>query len=201
MTVLNDYFKEMAKRANQKRVFIRAKKKGEKLHYIGYVSNAQSDLYHRTLITSWLLRFGGYEEIRYYNPKTKKCVGIWNLEKHNNYCREHHYNDTVWKDSDYVTLVEKKKEIYTGRFRQKVEETKREENEGETLREYLDRIHVDSGSDAGFVIQEIGKNTEMQVSRRYLECAAWEHLLDKRIVDFETVTTIYGQETIKLYLE
>lgn len=206
MAVLDNYFKEMAKRATQRRVFIRARKKGEKLHYIGYVSKANQ--YHKVQINSWLFRFGGYEEIRYYNPKTKKCVGMWNLEKHDKYCREHGYNDTVWKDNEYVTLVEKKekkkmenKENNTGRFRQKVEENKREEHKEETLREYLDRIHVDSGSDAGFIIQEIGKSTEMQVSRRYIECAAWEYLLDMKIVDFEYATTIYGQQTIKLYLE
>lgn len=209
MTKLNDYWNT---EANKKVVFVRARKDNEKLHYIGYVTKWNLEFNHKIQITSWLLRFGGYKEIRYYNAKTKKCVGRWNLEKLDNYCKEKGINDFVWKDGNYLTLVEvkkekfniekeKKMENYTGRFRQKVKETKREEHKEETLREYLDRIHVDSGSDAGFIIQEIGKSTEMQVSRRYIECAAWEYLLDMKIVDFEYATTIYGQQTIKLYLE
>lgn len=78
------------------------------------------------------------------------------------------------------------------------EEKKQQKNE--TLREYLDRIHVYSGDDSGFIVQEMFKNTEMQVSRRYLECEAWSYLLDKEIVDYEFTTNIYGQKTIKFYL-
>lgn len=72
----------------------------------------------------------------------------------------------------------------------------------ETLREYLDRIGVNSGSDAGLVIQEMFKGTEMQVSRRYLESAPWQHLLDYEIVDYiYPYVTIYGSETIKLFIQ
>ncbi len=78
-------------------------------------------------------------------------------------------------------------------------EEKKQKNE--TLREYLDRINVGPGDDRGFIVQELFKNTEMQVSRRYLECATWEYLLDKEIVDYEFTLNIYGDKTIKFYLE
>ena len=75
------------------------------------------------------------------------------------------------------------------------------ESKSETLREYLDRINVKEGSDAGFIVQELYKYTEMHVSRRYLECEAWKHLLDKKIVDYMFTVDIYGNETIKFILD
>ena len=70
----------------------------------------------------------------------------------------------------------------------------------ETLRQYLDRIHIDSGNDSGFVLQH--GSTEMLVSRRYLESKPWKHLLDKKITDYQyPYYNIYGQKTIKLFIE
>lgn len=187
---INDYFKEMAKREKQRKVFIRARKDGEKLHYIGYVS--RNNTWHKSLINSWLFRFGGYKEVRYYNPKTKKCVGVWDLKTHNEYCREHHYNDMVGCDNVYFTEVKrtKKKEFNMTEIKK--------ENSSETLREYLDRIHIFEGNDAGFVV--VDGNTEMHVSRRYLECEAWKHLLDKKIVDYCETRNIWGVRTAKFIL-
>lgn len=72
----------------------------------------------------------------------------------------------------------------------------------ETLREYLDRIHIGSGDDSGFVVQEIFKSTEMQVSRRYLECETWRYILDCEIVDFiYPFINMYGQKTIKFIVK
>jgi len=72
----------------------------------------------------------------------------------------------------------------------------------ETLREYLDRIHIESGDDSGFAVQELGKATEMQVSRRYLECETWNYILDCEIVDFiYPFVNIYGQRTIKFIVQ
>ncbi len=70
----------------------------------------------------------------------------------------------------------------------------------ETLGEYLDRIHIWPGDDSGFIVQELFKNTEMQVSRRYLECEAWKYLLDKEIVYCEYTTNIWGQKVMKFWL-
>lgn len=73
-----------------------------------------------------------------------------------------------------------------------------EKTRGETLREYLDRIHIGPGDDSGFILKEgYFGGTEMQVSRRYLECPTWSYLLDREIIDFKQgVCDIYGQETI-----
>lgn len=195
MATLNDYWRSMRKQETQRRVFIRARKNGEKLHYIGYVS--KNNHWHKTLINSWLFRFGGYKEIRYYNPTTKKLVGVWDLEKHDKYCREHGYNDMVTRDGNYVTLVDRqyKKNVK----KEEVKEKEIKQKKSETLREYFDRIHIDSGDDSGFII--VNESTEMQVSRRYLECSAWEHLLDYEIYDYiYPVYNMYGVETIKLYI-
>lgn len=192
MTKLNDYWKDAA---NKKVVFVRARKDNEKLHYVGYVTKLHLEFNHKIQITSWLLRFGGYKEIRYYNAKTKKCVGRWNLEKLENYCKEKGINDFVWKDNNYLALVDVKKEKFNI-----VKEKEMEKQKGETLREYLDRIHIYEGDDSGFAIQEVGKSTEMQVSRRYIECPTWSYLLDMEIVDFEIITNIWGNRTAKFYL-
>ena len=193
MAKINNDMKQYFKDMNKKKVFIRARKKHEKLHYIGYVTRGQlyGDKVH---VNSWLFRFGGYEEVRYYNPKTKKLVGTWTLEKHNNYCKEHGYNDMVWTENGYYLVLEKRKKKTCNK--KEVVESK-----SETLREYLDRINVENGSDAGFIVQELYKNTEMHVSRRYLECEAWKYLLDKKIVDYMTTVDIYGNETIKFILD
>lgn len=72
----------------------------------------------------------------------------------------------------------------------------------ETLREYLDRIHIGSGDDSGFVVQELGKGTEMQVSRRYLECDTWSYILDCEIVDYiYPFINMYGQTTVKFIVQ
>ena len=186
-------FKEMAKRNKQRKVFIRARKDGEKLHYIGYVS--KNNLWHKTLINSWLFRFGGYKEVRYYDPKTKKCVGIWDLKKHDDYCEKHHYNDMVGCDNVYFTEVTKPKD--KGKYGLIMEETKEQ-----TLREYLDSIDIHEGDDSRFVLQEMNKSTEMAVSRRYIECEAWNYLLDCVIVDYTyPYYDLWGNKTIKLFLE
>lgn len=68
----------------------------------------------------------------------------------------------------------------------------------ETLREYLDRIHIFSGDDNAFVVQVLFEGTEMNVSRRYLESEPWKHMLDMIIIDYEfPYVDIYGRETIK----
>ncbi len=83
--------------------------------------------------------------------------------------------------------------------KEEVKEKETKQEKSETLREYLDRIHIDSGDDSGFII--VNGSTEMQVSRRYLECSAWEDLLDYEIYDYiYPVYNMYGVETIKLYI-
>ena len=70
----------------------------------------------------------------------------------------------------------------------------------QTLREYLDQIHIGPGDDSGFVI--VHGNTEMQVSRRYLESAPMQRYLDMEIVDFTyPYVNVYGVKTIRLFLE
>lgn len=87
------------------RYFMRAKSKETgKYEYVGYIP--KSWLWHRIHATSWLLRFGGYSEVRYYNPKNKKLIDKWDIKKHDNYCLGQHYNDTVWRDGDYFVMSE-----------------------------------------------------------------------------------------------
>ena len=70
----------------------------------------------------------------------------------------------------------------------------------ETLRHYLDRIDIGPEDDSPLVI--IHKNTELQVSRRYLESEPMKHYLDMIIVDYDyPFTDIRGTETIKFWLE
>lgn len=72
----------------------------------------------------------------------------------------------------------------------------------EILKDYLNRINIGPGNDSGFVVQELGKGTEMQVSRRYLECEAWKYILDCEIVDYVyPFVNIYGQQTIKFIVQ
>lgn len=72
--------------------------------------------------------------------------------------------------------------------------------QAQTLREYLDQIHVGPGDERSFVI--VHGNTEMQVSRRYLESAPMQHYLDMEIVDFTyPYVNVYGVETILLFLK
>lgn len=74
----------------------------------------------------------------------------------------------------------------------------------ETLKEYLDRIHCEPGSDEGFVLEVISNLpgiNEMCVSRRYLECEPNKKLLNYIIVDYAyPYMDIYGHETIKLFI-
>lgn len=71
-----------------------------------------------------------------------------------------------------------------------------------TLKEYLTSIGVNAGNDFGFVLQEdLFSRNEMNVSRRYLEGAAWKHLLDKRVLTvINPFIDIFGRETIKIIL-
>ena len=72
--------------------------------------------------------------------------------------------------------------------------------QSETLRHYLDRINVEPGDNSPLVI--VHKNTNMNVSRRYLESEPMKHYLDMIIVDYEySFTDIRGTETIKFWLE
>lgn len=88
------------KRQKGQRLFIRAKsKKTGKFEYVGYIP--KNWIHHRILATSWLLRFGGYSEVRYYIPKTKKLLEKWDLEQHEKYCESHWYSDWVNRDTDY----------------------------------------------------------------------------------------------------
>lgn len=70
----------------------------------------------------------------------------------------------------------------------------------ETLRQYLDRIHIEPNDTSTLVICDYPN--ERITSRRYLECKALRYLLDYKIVDFEyPYTAINGVETIKLVIE
>ena len=70
----------------------------------------------------------------------------------------------------------------------------------QTLREYLDQIHVGPGDESSFAI--VHDNVEMQVSRRYLESTPMKHYLDMEIVDYTyPYTNLYGVETIRLFLK
>ena len=70
----------------------------------------------------------------------------------------------------------------------------------ETLRQYLDRIESGPGNDSGFVVEVLGENTEMNVSRRYLESEPWRYILDLEIFDYKyPYYNIYGSQTIKFY--
>lgn len=76
------------------------------------------------------------------------------------------------------------------------------DEQAQTLRQYLDSIGIESGSDALFVVQELNRNTEFQCSRRYLECPTWVYMLDLEIYDYVyPFYDIYGVETIKLILD
>lgn len=76
------------------------------------------------------------------------------------------------------------------------------ENKEQTLREYLDSIGCYSGDDRGFVLyKSFWSNTRYEVSRRYLESAPYEHLLDKYIFSVDNTTNIYGQSTICITLK
>ena len=73
----------------------------------------------------------------------------------------------------------------------------------ETLRDALDNMGIKSGDNRGFIVILYDKNineTEMQVSRRYLECPAWKYILDLYVVDTHLMTDMYGNETIAFYV-
>ena len=93
------------KKQNGQKLFIRAKsKKTGKFEYVGFIP--KNWIYHKVLVTSWLLRFGGYSEVRYYDPKTKRRLEEWNLATHEKFCRCVRYNDWVNKNTEY--FVKKK---------------------------------------------------------------------------------------------
>lgn len=74
--------------------------------------------------------------------------------------------------------------------------------EKQTLAEYLDSIGVHSGDDRGFILYEsLFSRTQMEVSRRYLESAPWEHLLKYEVFSVNNATNIYGQQTICIVLK
>lgn len=98
MTHISKIARDIRRRQKQQRFFVRAKVKGGKFKYVGYVSRVNG--YSNVLITSWLLRFGGYEEVRYYNSKTKRMLYSWTLETHDENCRKHCWNDFVLKDQN-----------------------------------------------------------------------------------------------------
>ena len=76
------------------------------------------------------------------------------------------------------------------------------ETKNETLRDYLDRIGATHGDNSQFVLEEEGINTTMEVSRRYLECAAWDYLLDRNIVSYKyPYINTFGERTIKIVVE
>lgn len=76
------------------------------------------------------------------------------------------------------------------------------ENKSETLRQYLDRIHIDSGDDSGFVVKVFPGGTTYEVSRRYLESEPMKYILDKTIIHFEyPYYNLYGQKTILFVVE
>ena len=54
------------------------------------------------------------------------------------------------------------------------------EDQVKTLKEHLDDIGIGKGNDSSFVI--IIGNTEMRVSRRYLESEPMKYFLDKKVI-------------------
>ena len=54
------------------------------------------------------------------------------------------------------------------------------EDQVKTLKEYLDDIGIGKGNDSSFVI--IIGNTEMRVSRRYLESEPMKYFLNKKVI-------------------
>ena len=74
--------------------------------------------------------------------------------------------------------------------------------EKKTLRETLDEMHVGPGDSRGFMVQEgLFSRTVMNVSRRYLECAAWKHLLDRKVLAYFDDVSPLGEESVKFILE
>ena len=72
--------------------------------------------------------------------------------------------------------------------------------EYETLRHYLDRIDIGPNDNSPLII--IHGNTELNVSRRYLESDPMKYYLDMVIVDYDyPVTNFNGIPTIKFWLE
>lgn len=97
--MIQKYFR----RKRRQRYFFRGKQgENDKVKYIGNI--LRTDPYHWVLASSWLFRFGGYTEIRIYDPKTKKRVGIFNLEEFNDYCQKKNYNDFVLKNGIYLNI-------------------------------------------------------------------------------------------------
>ena len=54
-----------------------------------------------------ILRFGGYYEVVHYDPKTKKRISWWNLEKHDYYVKMMNANDFVLAENRYLVLRKK----------------------------------------------------------------------------------------------
>ena len=74
--------------------------------------------------------------------------------------------------------------------------------EKETLREFLDSIGVRSGDDRTFILFEsLFSQTQMEVSRRYIESEPWEYLLDKNIFGTQAGYNMFGQECLVIILE
>ena len=70
-----------------------------------------------------------------------------------------------------------------------------------TLRELLDANDIGPGNNDGFIIQtSLFSNTEMNVSRRYLEGPVFRYLLDKKVLSVVPYTSVFG-ETVKIILE
>jgi hypothetical protein len=71
-----------------------------------------------------------------------------------------------------------------------------------TLRETLDLMNVGPGDSRGFMVQEgLFSRTVMNVSRRYLESAAWKHLLDRKVLGCLYDVSPLGEESVKFILE
>lgn len=74
--------------------------------------------------------------------------------------------------------------------------------EKETLRQFLDKNGVKPGDDRGFILYEsLFSQTQMEVSRRYIESEPWKYLLDKNIFGTQTGYNMFGQQCLVVILE
>lgn len=87
----------------KQKYFIRGRKtKNSKLQYVGYAT--REGCYSSILSASWLLRFGGYKEVRIYNSQNKKLNRVWTIKELDDYCERKGINNFVWKDSQYLII-------------------------------------------------------------------------------------------------
>ena len=98
-----DKFFKLRKQQRRQLYFFRGREGDrENLKYAGNIR--MTDPYNKISAISWLLRFGGYKEVRTYDSKTKRLLYTFTLKEFDDYCWQKGINNFVLKDSTYLNV-------------------------------------------------------------------------------------------------